>query len=36
MSSEQAKVADNYAKEYRLSYSEDEDIKRILTQGFSN
>jgi hypothetical protein len=36
MTSEQAKIADNYAKQHRLSYNKDQDINRILTQGFSN
>jgi hypothetical protein len=36
MTSEQAKAAENYAKEYRLSFNKDEDINKILTYGFSN
>lgn len=36
MSSDQAKVAEKYAKDNNLSYNEDADINRILTKGFSN
>jgi len=36
MSSEQAKSAEKYAKDNRLSFNDDADINRILTQGFSN
>jgi hypothetical protein len=36
MSSDQAKVAENYAKDNNLSFNEDADINRILTKGFSN
>ena len=36
MSSSQAKAAERYAKENRLSYKDDADINQILTFGFSN
>ena len=36
MSSSQAKAAEKYVKDNRLSYKEDADINRILTHGFSN
>jgi hypothetical protein len=36
MTSDQAKVAEKYAKENNLSFNEDADINQILTKGFSN
>ena len=36
MSSEQAKAAEKYAKDNRLSFKDDADVNLILTQGFSN
>ena len=36
MSSSQAKAADKYAKDNRLSFKDDVDINKILTFGFSN
>lgn len=36
MSSNQAKAAENYAKEHKLSFKKDADVNRILTHGFSN
>ena len=36
LSLDQAKAAENYAKENRLSFKKDADINRILTHGFSN
>jgi len=36
MNSDQAKAAEKYAKEYKLSFKKDADINRILTHGFSN
>ncbi|MCB0461818.1 MAG: hypothetical protein R2816_06055 [Flavobacteriaceae bacterium] len=36
MSSNQAKAAQEFAKENKLSFNEDADVNRILTYGFSN
>lgn len=35
LSSDQAKTAEKYAKDNRLSFKKDADLNRILTQGFS-
>jgi hypothetical protein len=36
LSPDQAKAAEKYVKDNRLSYKEDADVNRILTHGFSN
>ena len=36
LSPDQAKAAEKYVKDNRLSYKEDTDVNRILTHGFSN